>query len=145
MLPRLLLCASIFYVSSCFACWKAISLEELVPTRSVVVIGELVRIDEATIPAGSEERFYDVGYIKVQEVLRNALPNTKISIGDEIPLSMPSQKNKHRISIDLRYAVGTKGVWLLNHDKKTFEAIRPDDQQPALKRDEILAIIKKIK
>jgi hypothetical protein len=124
------------------SCWAAWPLEKVVNRNPLIVVGKIEKIEVAQ-PRGND-RVYDTAFIKVRKVLKNNVKGANIKPGVLIPLSMPSVKNKTRMSTDLTYKQGTDGVWLLSYDKarKAFATGRPDELQPLAKEQKITNIIK---
>ena len=125
------------------ASWIALPLETVITQSHVVVIAEVTAI-KTSAPSDSSDRYqYDVGSLTVQKVLWNSLTNHSIKAMESIPLSMPSANNRLRVSTDIRYKVGKKGVWMLQLRDNTFWATYPMDFQPLSEEQRISAIIEK--
>ncbi|MHC4212798.1 MAG: serpin family protein, partial [Planctomycetota bacterium] len=110
-----------------------IPFEKLVADNPVIVAGKI----ESKKQDRTNAR-YDIGYIRVAEVLKNTLDKPSIRVGGKIPLSMPSEQRK---SIDILYGVGQEGIWILDYREERFWASYPDDLQPLNKKHEILSLI----
>src|SRR5688572_26075910 len=120
------------------ACWVAISLEDFVKDNHVIVVGEIQRVTSAP----KSQYSYDTAFIKVERILRRWLPSPELSVGGEIPLSMPAASNERRISTDIFYANGQRGVWILHfHDGKYF-AGHPMSLQALIDEPKIAAIVR---
>ena len=108
------------------ACWAEMSLTEIVASSPVVVAGRIESIDRAR-PA---ERATDIGRLRVERVLKNALDDP-IAPGDSLALAMPAHANEVRMSTDIRFAEGDEGVWILDPGDDGFRASYPKDFQPS--------------
>ena len=138
-MPRIcapvLMLAVLLAAAAAWACWIQVPLEGLVTTADVIVVGKIVRVERAP---GRADYEYDLGTIKVREVIkgRDVLEQLNGS-ARRVPLSFPAETNRLRVSTDLRYAKGQRGVWLLTLRKGRLMAARPDSLQPLTKRAEI--------
>jgi len=106
------------------ACWKFIPLETRMAGAEYVVVGKIDRIVDGI---ERNNRTYDVGAIKVSQVLKG--PETL----KEVRLMWPSKANKARMSTDILFNKGQQGVWILYPDKKekgVYWARYPSDYQP---------------
>ena len=118
------------------ACWEDVPLERVVGNSPVVVVGSLGKAEQKK---HKEHGQLKVAYISVSDILKNTLPNIKISKGDRIPLSMPNNGD----STDIVHAKGTSGIWILEFRDKTFWATYPKDFQPMSKERDVRQFIKK--
>lgn len=137
-----LLALLVFVVRPAVALWVDMPLEQVVHDSPVVVVGEIKRIEPAKPATQPGPRRYDMASIAVTKVLKNTLPDLKIVVGDELPLSLPA-KGGMAISTDIHHAVGKNGIWILERKDGTFWATYPKDFQPLDKEAEIQAIIEK--
>lgn len=118
------------------ACWKALTLDEFVKDKPLIVVGEITRIDAA--PAAT--RAYDTAYIKIDHVLHSTPPHLP-QVGGEIPLTMPSPKSEQKMSVDLYYKKGDRGVWILHFFGGRYTAGHPMSlQKPSIEADVVAAI-----
>ena len=103
-----------------------------------VVVGKIDRIVDGI---ERNNRTYDVGAIKVRQVLKG--PETL----KEIRLMWPSKANKARMSTDILFNKGQQGVWILYPDKKekgVYWASYPSDYQPLKALPNVQACLKNI-
>lgn len=147
MLNRIVLVAAVALLlgpSVSIACWAAVPLEKLIADNPVIVVGKIEKVDVSP-PAkdGKQAVTGDTAHIKVEQVLKNSLAETVITVGDTIPLAMPSQNAKLMVSTDLRYGVGTDGVWILEFKDDKYWATYPGDFRPRNKLGEIKALLQK--
>ena len=106
------------------ACWAYVSLETRIDGAKYVVTGKIDRIVDGI---ERNNRTYDVGAIKVSQVLKG--PEAL----KEVRLMWPSKANKARMSTDILFNKGQQGVWILYPDKKekgVYWASYPSDYQP---------------
>ena len=106
------------------ACWKFVPLETRIDGAKYVVTGKIDRIVDGI---ERNNRTYDVGAIKVSQVLKG--PEAL----KEVRLMWPSKANKVRMSTDILFNKGQQGVWVLYPDKKekgVYWASYPSDYQP---------------
>jgi len=106
------------------ACWKFVPLETRMTGAEYVVVGKIDRIVDGI---ERNNRTYDVGAIKVSQVLKG--PEAL----REVRLMWPSKANKARMSTDILFNKGQQGVWILYPDKKekgVYWASYPSDYQP---------------
>ncbi len=106
------------------ACWKFVPLETRIDGAKYVVTGKIDRIVDGI---ERNNRTYDVGAIKVSQVLKG--PEAL----KEVRLMWPSKANKVRMSTDILFNQGQQGVWILYPDKKekgVYWASYPSDYQP---------------
>jgi len=144
-LRLLLLIPAVFLIRlPVFACWAMIPLETVVQENPLVVTGTIVKVK---VNAGPEthdgSRLTDIGFIKVDAVLKNTLKDKDIKVGDRLPLQFPSKNSKVMMSTDIRYRKGQSGVWILEYRNNAFHATYPGDFQSADKEAEIKGIIAK--
>jgi len=135
---------ALMVASAAVARWAELPLEKVVRQSHVVVIGEITNITVAPPPEEIDQYQFDVADITVQEVLLNTLTNQVIKPKQELPLSMPSIRNNVQISTDIRYKIGSKGIWILEFRDKTFWATYPKDFQPMSAEKEVRAITRKL-
>ncbi len=134
------------FAEELFGSWADVPLEEIVQNSPVVVVGKIEKIDPAE-PWKEGMRNYDTAYITVSKVLKNTLKDTKITIEDKIPLSMPAIIRQGisglalALGTDIRYRIGQEGIWILELKDNTFWATYPKDYQPLKKIKEIQDII----
>jgi hypothetical protein len=137
----MLICSILLFVSSAqlvYACWAAISLEDFIKGRHVIVVGEIQRVTSAPKSHYSE----DTAFIKVEKILRRWLPSPELKIGTEIPLSMPAASNEMRLSVDIFYGKGQRGVWILYYDERgKYHAGHPMSLQPLTEEVRVAAIV----
>ena len=111
----------------------------------VIVSGEIVRIDEAATKAagrvGGRARVLDVAHIRIAAVHRNVLTDVEAKVGGTIPARMNSKRDTIATSIDLRYPVGTKALWLLvlREDGHLYLNRHPVQRQPVRAARKVLA------
>src|SRR5687767_9886797 len=106
-----------------YACWADIPLEEVIKGNPVVVVGEIQRVARA--PKSKYD--YDTAFIRVERVLKSLEAKDKVKVGGEIPLLMPSINNESRMSCELRYEKGQRGVWILKIRDGKYWAGYPKD------------------
>jgi len=106
--------------------WARMSVEELVKSSNIIVIGELVSIKMLS------DSQSDRGKIKIEKVI----------VGDknlkEVFIAMPSSQRKIQSSSDIIYHRGQKGLWFLrlieiensDHPGKIYLADHPQRFQP---------------
>jgi len=117
-------------------------LEKLLQDSPVVVAGKIEKIDLAPAPKDGESQLtYDTGYITVSKVVKNTLEKTEIKVGDKLPLAMPSVNGRIASSVDIRYAKGKEGIWILELKKGKYFAMHPAGLQPKEKERQIAAIL----
>jgi hypothetical protein len=126
------------------ASWMDLPLKQVVQQSHVVVIGEITGITAADPPAQEDRYAFDIAHITVEDVLLNTLTNRVIQPGQELPLSMPSAGNSVRISTDIRYRAGMKGIWILELKDETFWATYPKDFQPMSAEKDVRQIVKEL-
>jgi len=124
------------------ASWVAVPLAELLQDNPVVVVGKIAGIKVAPVPKKGEPLLtHDTAYITVSKVIKNALAETNIQAGDQLPLAMPSANGGIAMSTDIRYRIGMDGVWILELEDQKYWATYPGDYQPREKEREIAAIV----
>ncbi len=137
ILPALLLACS---ARALWALWAAQEPSGVAGECPVIVTGEIVKIDEAAATGRdislrdlSGDRTLDVAHIRISEVHLNVLISVETAVGGEILARMHSLKDKIRISLDVRYDVGTKALWMLylGDDGSFYINYRPEQKQPA--------------
>ena len=107
------------------ACWKFVPLETRMAGAEYVVVGKIDRIVDGI---ERNNRTYDVGAIKVSQVLKGS------KTLKEVRLMWPSKANKARMSTDILFNIGQQWVWILYPDKKqkgVYWASYPSDYQPS--------------
>lgn len=124
------------------ACWVAVTLESLVTRHTLIVVGEVTEIEEATWESGEEgnRRILDTATITISEVLKN---ETDIPPGQlaTIKMNMPSRKSDWRMSTDQYFPVGTGGVWMFTPENGSFRISHPDQLRPLSLLPEIRALL----
>jgi hypothetical protein len=118
-----------------WACWIAVPLESLVASADVIVVGKIGKIERAP---GKADYEYDRATIEVRAVIKGRHLVEKLSgTTERVPLWFPAETNRLRVSTDLRYEKGQRGVWLLTLHRGRLMAKRPDSLQPLKKRGDI--------
>ena len=97
-------------VQSSDACWRALDADAFASNCPIVVSGTIARID---IYSGAAERNHDIAYIAIHKILKNDLKDEPLFIGGHVKAKMCSSKNRVRVSTDIRYELGTGGIWLI--------------------------------
>jgi hypothetical protein len=142
------------------ACWQQIPDDKLVAGSPVVVVGEVERIERASIlpvrlymkavraarrlgiRVKWRVRLRDTAMIHVEEVLKNGRGDRQVAVGRLVALEMPASCNVLRVSTDIFYKNGQRGVWILDYaGKRRFAATYPGDYRPVSERNHIAAII----
>lgn len=131
------------------ACWAPVPLEKYVADSHLIIIGEIQRIDPTANPNPETGRRYDTAIIKVERVLRDTTagskpPITNLKPGTEVPLSQPAAKNTARMSTDILYSKGDRGVWLLRLHNGKFYAGHPSAFRPLTDEQDVIAAIKQV-
>ena len=135
-----LACSFVLLVASAqllHACWTAISFEDFIKGSHVIVIGEIQRVTAAP----KSRRAEDTAFIKVEKILRRWLPSPDLKVGTEIPLSMPAASNEMRLSVDIFYSKGQRGVWILHYQDGKYFAGHPMSIQPLSEEAKIATIV----
>jgi len=145
MKTKLTIAFGVMVASAAIASWIDLSLEKVIQQSHVVVIGEITHVTAADPPKDGIMYQYDVADITVKEVLFNNLTNRVVAPKQNLPLSMPSVKNRARMSTDIRYEVGARGIWILELRDGTFWATYPKDYQPMSSEKEIRQIVQKLR
>ena len=91
-------------------CWRAIEPSAFASACPIVVSGTIARIDRY---AGDHERGHDIAYIAIHRVIKNDLKDEPLQAGGHVQAKMCSSRNRVRVSTDIRYELGTAGIWLL--------------------------------
>ena len=100
--------ANVLAVSNAQASWAYVPLELRMAGAKYIVVGKIDRIVDGI---ERNNRTYDVGAIKVQQVLKG--PKTL----KEVKLMWPG-KAPFALSTDIKFRVGQEGVWILYPDKE---------------------------
>lgn len=124
-------------VSTTRASWAAVSLEDFVKGKDLIVVGEIQRIDRAP----KSKYAHDTAFIKVERVLKSSLRETP-QVGAEVSLPMPSINNETQISTDTRYDKGQRGIWILRFQDGKLHADHPMSLQPLSEEQNVVAAIK---
>src|SRR5207244_1335286 len=95
-------------VQSSEGCWRAIEPSAFASTCPILVSGTIARIDAY---CGEQERGHDVAYIAIHQILKNDLKDEPLRVGGHLKAKMSSSKNRVRVSTDIRYELGTGGLW----------------------------------
>jgi hypothetical protein len=135
-----LACSIVFLISSVQllqACWVAISLEDFIQRKQVIIVGEIQRV--TSVPRS--HRANDTAFIKVEKILRRWLPSPELKVGTEIPLTMPAASSEMRISTDIFYAKGQRGVWILHYEDGRYFAGHPMSIQALTEEAKVAAIV----
>ena len=111
----LLACLLVLLVSSAqmlHACWAAISLEDFIKDKQIIIVGEIQRItsDPKSQPAEN------TAFIKVEKIYRRWLPCHQLKIGDEVSFNEPARGGNRRASTDIDYFKGQRGIWILHYE-----------------------------
>jgi hypothetical protein len=101
-------------VASSEGCWRAIEPSAFASTCPIVVSGTIARIDPY---AGDAERGHDIAYIAIHQILKNDLNDEPLRVGGHVKAKMCSTRNRVRVSTDIRYELGTGGIWLITMAK----------------------------
>jgi len=126
--------------------WASHDPESIAAECPVVVTGEIVKIDEGTglsdgwvANYGSIDdptvkgplRVVDVACIKIVAIHKNLI-DAPIQVGGIVHARMCSRKDDYHVSLDLRYKLGTKAMWMLylGDDAKFYINYRPEQKQP---------------
>ena len=62
---------------------------------------------------GDHERGHDIAYIAIHRVIKNDLKDEPLQAGGHVQAKMCSSRNRVRVSTDIRYELGTAGIWLI--------------------------------
>jgi hypothetical protein len=136
MLPVILAVA--VFAGEAAACWITAPLPAVVEVSEVIVSGRITRVARAERPS---PRGFDVATIGIAEVLKGADVLADRGHTRSLPLHFPAVSNTIRLSTDLHYEEGQRGVWLLRRDEAgRFLADRPE----ALQKPEKLAEIRRL-
>ena len=120
----------------CQASWAYVPQEVRMMQADLVVVGTIAKLGKSIKRDG---RTYTVGVIKPTMILKG-----KPKMKDDIRLAWPGPRpGGLRLSTDLIYRVGQKGVWVLTADKTrpVHWATYPTDYQPMQK---LAAVRKKL-
>ncbi len=145
-------------VQKAAGCWGPIAIEKLISESSVIVVGEVTKIinspntpsPENDAMVTGEKRLIqrptmqDTAYITVSRVFKNTLPDTKIGIGDRIPLTVIASDSAFWTSIiifDHPKPIGTFGIWIIEFKNNKYYAFHPTTLQPLANEEEIVNII----
>ncbi len=115
------------------------TLARSVQRARVIVIGEITRVARAT---GDSTYDHDVGFIRASKVLKgerslgSILGQTK-----KVPFCFPSIHNRLRVSTDVRFKKGERGIWLLELRQGRFVGIKPVALLPLSRQKEVERII----
>ncbi len=144
---RLSIAASFLLVAAlapqCHASWAYVPQEIRMMQADLVVVGTIAKPGKAIEQDG---RTYAVGVIKPTMILKG-----KPKLKDDIRVAWVAPRpGGLRLSTDITYRVGQKGVWVLTADKTlpVYWATYPTDYQPLEKLAEVrkkLANVKNIK
>jgi hypothetical protein len=119
-------------------CWAGIDPVAFARRCPVIVRGTIVRVEPGQ-PMGGE-RVYDTAVIAIDKVFRNALGDEPtVKDGGAVRVLMVSTRNKFTVSTDLRYRIGTAGIWLidLRPDARLHIDLRPEQRQPVEEEDRL--------
>ena len=145
-MTRLSIAASLVLITTlaprCQASWAYVPQEIRIIQADLVVVGTIEKLGKAIKRRG---RSYNVGVIKPTMILKGK-PKRK---GD-IRVAWPAPRGGLRVSTDITFRVGQKGVWVLTADKTlpVYWATYPTDYQPMAKLAEMrkkLANVKNIR
>jgi hypothetical protein len=130
MAASLLLTAAM--VPRCQASWAYVPQEIRMMQADLVVVGTITKLGNGITQNG---RAYDVGVIAPTKILKGK-PKKKADIRVAWPAS---RAGGLRVSTDITYRVGQKGVWVLTADKTrpVYWANYPTDYQPVSKLAQI--------
>ncbi|MCP4677658.1 MAG: hypothetical protein GY854_19505 [Deltaproteobacteria bacterium] len=111
------------------------TLARSVRRARVIVVGEITRVARAT---GDSTYNHDVGFIRVSKVLKGAR-NLRSILGqtEKVPFCFPSVHNRLRVSTDVRYKKGEKGIWLLELRHGRFTGTKPVALIPLSRQEEV--------
>ena len=114
-------------VPRCQASWAYVPQEIRIMQADLVVVGTISKPGKAIKRDG---RTYNVGVIKPTTILKG-----KLKLKDDIRLAWPAPRGGLRVSTDITFRVGQKGVWVLTADKTlpVYWATYPTDYQPMAK------------
>jgi hypothetical protein len=112
-------CAVLLFSAPAAACWINVTLEGRLREASLVVVGEVVVVERS---ASGETYDHDRATLAVRRVLKGGelVPRSR-----RVVVRFPSVNNQVRVSTDIRYDKGDRGVWLLTRDGESFEAAHP--------------------
>ena len=143
------LCIIAITISMSYASYIYISLDDIVKESEIVLIGKMdsIKFGEPSFDKNNKSiptyQIPDTGYIAIQEKLQNNI-SSKYSVGDKIPLVMPSYTSKSPNDMDRRFELNTKGIWMLRYKANNFYRIgHPDEFQEMKIENKIRDIIKK--
>ena len=133
------------------ACFISIPLEKYVADSHLLIVGQIQRIDPPGKPDPETGRIYDTAIIKVERVLRDASatadskpPISAPKIGSEVPLIQPPAARTARMSTDILYQKGQRGVWLLRLNHGRYTGGHPAAFQPLTEEKYVLAAIQQL-
>ena len=127
----------------CEASWAYVPQEIRMMQADLVVVGTITKLGNGIVQNG---RAYDVGVITPTTLLKGKLKKNAV-----IRVAWPAARGGGlRVSTDIAFRVGQKGVWVLTADKThpVYWANYPTDYQPMTKLAEMrkkLANLKNIK
>ena len=134
----LLVLLTLLLSSITHASWVKLSSEELIQQTKLAVIGEFIGSTSIVIKADKIE--FSAGIIKVEKV-ENGITN------DEFLLIVLRRKGAPRISTDINYSKGQKGLWLLTNysqDNPTLYSAGHPQRFVSYKNSETLHQLKKL-
>lgn len=134
------------------SCWTGYPQSVIGCRAPIIVLGEIVAIDTATAEGVERDtrRYFDGARIKVEKIYKNALKDVTVAEKEEITAFMhstnqatpgiklkPGYQVVHQCSTDIKYKVGTRGVWFLflKDDGKFYINRHPQQRLPLEKGD----------
>lgn len=111
-----------------WASWRYFSIKDLVAQSQIIIEGKIECIEEdIQIPYSDDDGTYkvDLGYIRVEEVLKNTSKDVDIQVGDPFPVASFSISRTHLNTRSTYYREGRGGIWMLQQRDRIFWANHP--------------------
>ncbi len=127
----LLICAATLPLEGSFV---AVPLEKLVEEADLIVAGKVAKIEDGVFNRG---RQFDAAIVEVTETLKGAAkPKT-------VKIAQPARGGLET-SVDIRFAAGQEGIWLLKKDaeRDVYWATHPSQFQELKQKEQVAKLVK---
>lgn len=102
--------------------WERYALKDLVADHPLIIVGEIVRVQQIF----RRGEAFDIAYIRIEKILKNALLENAPHFTSELPLWMPSTRDETMSTDDVTHSLHTSGIWFLSPSSKGSNSRRPE-------------------